>query len=55
MLRLGRRKIAFLGDVARSSPEMLERYQGYLSSLAQAGFDPDPRLQAGAVSTEGSG
>lgn len=55
LLRLGRRKIAFLGDVAPSSPEMLERYDGYRSTLALAHVHADPQLQVGAVSTEASG
>ncbi len=55
LLRLDRRRIAFLGEVAPSSPEMLERYQGYRATLAAAGLDADPRLQVGAISTEASG
>lgn len=55
LLALGRRRIAFLGDIAPSSPEMLERYRGYRAALAAAGLEPDPRLQIGAVSTEVSG
>jgi DNA-binding LacI/PurR family transcriptional regulator len=55
LLSLGRRRIAFLGDIAPSSPEMLGRYRGYRAALADAGLEPDPRLQVGAVSTEVSG
>jgi len=55
LLRSGRRKIAFLGEVAPSSPEMLERYHGYRATLARAGLSADPRLQIGAISTEASG
>jgi DNA-binding LacI/PurR family transcriptional regulator len=55
LLRLGRRRIAFLGEVAQSSPEMLERYSGYARTLELAGLRADPRLQVSAVSTEASG
>jgi len=55
LLGLGRRKIAFLGEVSQSSPEMLERYHGYAASLALRGLRADPRLQVGAISTEASG
>jgi DNA-binding LacI/PurR family transcriptional regulator len=55
LLRLGRRRIAFLGDVAPSSPEMLERYHGYRATLALGGLRADPGLQVGAISTEASG
>src|SRR5581483_4951626 len=47
LLRLGRRRIAFLGDVAQSSPEMLERYSGYARTLELAGLRADPMLQVG--------
>ncbi|HEX4267301.1 MAG TPA: LacI family DNA-binding transcriptional regulator [Steroidobacteraceae bacterium] len=55
LLALGRRRIAFLGDVAPSSPEMMERYRGYRAALLDAGAEPDPRLQVNAISTEASG
>jgi DNA-binding LacI/PurR family transcriptional regulator len=55
LLGLGRRRIAFLGEIAPSSPEMLERYRGYRAALDAAGLEPDPRLQVGAISTEASG
>ncbi|MBW4050393.1 MAG: substrate-binding domain-containing protein [Proteobacteria bacterium] len=55
LLGLGRRRIAFLGEIAPSSPEMRERYRGYRTALAAAGLEPEPRLQVGAVSTEASG
>jgi DNA-binding LacI/PurR family transcriptional regulator len=52
---LGRRRIAFLGEIAPSSPEMMERYRGFRAALAEAGLEADPRLQVNAVSTEVSG
>ena len=55
LLRLGRRRIAFLGEVTPSSPEMLERYEGYASTLALGGLPADPRLKVSAISTEASG
>ena len=55
LLALGRRRIAFLGDIAPSAPEMSERYRGYRSALAEAGLAPEPQLQVGAVSTEAAG
>jgi DNA-binding LacI/PurR family transcriptional regulator len=55
LLALGRHRIAFLGEIAPSSPEMMERYRGYRAALADAGVEPDPRLQVGAISTEASG
>jgi DNA-binding LacI/PurR family transcriptional regulator len=55
LLALGRKRIAFLGEIAPSSPEMLERYRGYRAALAAAGLEPEPRLQVGAISTEASG
>ena len=55
LLRSGRQRIAFLGDIAASAPEMADRYRGYRETLLAAGVTPDPRLQVGAVSTEASG
>jgi DNA-binding LacI/PurR family transcriptional regulator len=43
LARLGRRQIAYLGDVGEA-PEMKQRYQGYLNALSQAGLDFDPQL-----------
>ncbi len=55
LVRLGRRRIAFIGDIAPSAPEMADRYRGYRETLLAAGVEPDPRLQTSAVSTEASG
>ncbi len=55
LLRLGRRRIAFIGESAPSAPEMEDRYRGYREALRQAGLTPDPQLQVAAVSTEASG
>lgn len=42
MLNLGRRRIAFLGDV--DTPEMRQRYQGYVEAHHRAGISADPNL-----------
>jgi DNA-binding LacI/PurR family transcriptional regulator len=42
LTRLGRKRIAFLGDT--SAIEAMQRYRGYLEGLAQAGLQPDPTL-----------
>ena len=55
LLSLGRRSIAFIGEIAPSAPEMEDRYRGYREALSDAGLTPDPRLQVAAVSTESSG
>jgi len=43
LIRLGRRRIAYLGDTGEA-PEMKQRYQGYLNALADAGIAFDPQL-----------
>ena len=55
LVAIGRRRIAFLGEIVPSSPEVSGRYRGYRAALADAGVAADPRLQAGAISTEASG
>lgn len=42
LARLGRRRIVFLGDT--EAPEMMQRYQGYLEGLGQAGLPADSQL-----------
>ncbi len=46
LARLGRRRIAFLGDT--EAPEVMQRYQGYLQALDEAGLPEDPSLVAPA-------
>lgn len=48
LLQLGRRRIAFLGDIGDGSPEFRDRYLGHLQALHAAGQLPDPALQVGA-------
>jgi DNA-binding LacI/PurR family transcriptional regulator len=53
LLRLGRRRIAFVGNASAHCPEYLDRYRGYCSALQEAGIEPDPELHVDAVdSTE---
>ncbi len=44
LLRLGRRRIAFLGDT--EAPEIQQRYQGYVQALDDADIGVDERLLA---------
>jgi DNA-binding LacI/PurR family transcriptional regulator len=55
LLKLGRRRIAFVGDNSDHYPELFDRYQGYCAALSAAGIVPDPALQVNANLTEQSG
>jgi DNA-binding LacI/PurR family transcriptional regulator len=55
LLELGRRHIAFLGGTTDACPEFKLRYQGYCEALAEAGLEPDPGMQYGALNQEMSG
>ncbi len=44
LVRLGRKRIAFFGDV--EAPEIMQRYTGYVQALEAAGLPVDPRLVA---------
>lgn len=46
LLRLGRRKIAFLGGV--HTIELEQRYRGYLAAMEAAGIEPMPDLHQGS-------
>lgn len=53
LLKLGRRKIAFIGDASLHCPEFLDRHRGYVAALADARIKPSPKLQVHAAdSTE---
>lgn len=53
LLALGRRNIAFIGDISPHCPEFSDRYQGLVQALEAAGLTADPALQIDAVdSTE---
>jgi len=55
LLRLGRRHIAFAGGASEHCPEFQERHRSYEATLRAAGIEPDPALQADAISDPGSG
>lgn len=55
LLRLGRRRIAFLGDTTPHYPEFRARWQGYLAAHAAAGIAVDPRLVGAVDSCENAG
>jgi DNA-binding LacI/PurR family transcriptional regulator len=55
LLKLGRRRIAFLGGVSDGSPEFKRRHAGYLRALKAAGIEADPGLQFDAVTSEAAG
>lgn len=55
LLARGRRRIAFLGHASDHYPEFFERYRGHAQALRAAGLEPDPALQADAISTEQTG
>lgn len=46
LLRLGRRRIAFLGDM--DAPELRQRYEGYIRAHHTAGLEADPALTSSA-------
>lgn len=46
LARLGRKRIVFLGDT--ESPEIMQRYQGYLAGLQLAGLTADPTFKVSA-------
>ena len=46
LARLGRKRIVFLGDI--EAPEAMQRCQGYLAALSEAGLTMDPKLRVPA-------
>ncbi len=44
LIRLGRKRILFLGEASERHSEFFERYKGYLRAHAEAGIAPDPAL-----------
>jgi DNA-binding LacI/PurR family transcriptional regulator len=53
LLALGRRDIAFIGDISPGCPEFSDRYRGYCTALHEAGIAINPNLQVDAAdSTE---
>jgi DNA-binding LacI/PurR family transcriptional regulator len=55
LLRLGRRRLAFLGGASRGCPEFLDRYRGFLQALEEAAGAAEPALQIDAITTEEAG
>ena len=55
LLRLGRRRLAFLGGASRGCPEFLDRYRGFERALAEASVPVSAALQVDAISTEQAG
>lgn len=52
---LGRKRIAFIGEISSKAPEFKARHQGYANALLESKLVIDPALQADAASTEDSG
>jgi DNA-binding LacI/PurR family transcriptional regulator len=55
LIRHGRRRLAFIGDISSDYPEFRERYQGHCDALAAAGLEVAPGLRVDAISSEVSG
>jgi len=55
LIRLGRKRIAFLGDASRRSPEQADRYRGYLKALHGGGIEVHNELKAYADNRESLG
>jgi DNA-binding LacI/PurR family transcriptional regulator len=55
LIRLGRRRLAFLGGASRGCPEFLDRYRGFVRALSEANIEANPALQADAITTEEAG
>lgn len=52
LLAIGRRRIAFLGNTTRRSPEFAERYLGYVKAHELAGIEPLKALKVDADNLE---
>lgn len=55
LIQLGRKRIAFLGDVSEHSPEFEARYRGYVKALDDAHITVDTNLQIPAETAEEEG
>ncbi len=55
LLKLGHRRIAFLGDISDDCPEIQDRYRGYRKALGEAGIGGDEAPWAAAATAERSG
>jgi DNA-binding LacI/PurR family transcriptional regulator len=55
LLKLGYKKLAFIGDISDSAPELKARYEGYRQALEEGGLHPDKMPQVDAITTEQAG
>lgn len=55
LIKLGRKKIAFLGGVSSGSPEFSYRYSGSIKAQQEAQLEVNQALQIDAITTEQSG
>jgi DNA-binding LacI/PurR family transcriptional regulator len=55
LIRLGRRRIAFVGGASAGSPEFQRRHGGYAEVLKSAGLNPSAQLHSEAQSVEAEG
>lgn len=55
LLKLGRERIAFIGNASEHAPEFSRRYEGHCRALKDAGMAPDPALQVDAETSETQG
>ena len=55
LIKLGKKKIAYLGGVSSASPEFKSRYKGCVKSIIDNGLVVDKKLQIDAITTEQSG
>lgn len=55
LVALGHRSFAFIGQADESAPEFKGRFDGFMTVIAQAGFDTSKVVQKNAISTELSG
>lgn len=55
LIKLGRKQIAFLGEVSGRSPELRDRYNGSVKAINEADLTVNQCLQIDAITTENSG
>ena len=52
LIDLGRKRIAYVGRMARRSPEHAARYAGYARALRESGIEPNDKLRVPADNSE---
>ncbi len=55
LIKLGRRRIAFIGHTTDANPEFARRYEGYLDALSRHHLSAEPELRKVAGSSEKEG